>query len=169
MVCAVDPLISPACVTWAGHLICPRPRLPRDPPAPAAPETVAATFTAIAESGGLASAMSARTGPGGSTVNGADPAALATPRARAAAGPASAMGMGTHAVATATTSAGSASARTTPKVLIASSASLATMGTPGPVAPASGSVGAAPSSPTCPQWHWAHAGLGGCCLQVVGQ
>lgn len=60
MVCAVDPLTSPACVTWAGHLICPRLRLPRAPPAPAAPETVAATFTAIAESGGLASAMSAR-------------------------------------------------------------------------------------------------------------
>lgn len=60
MVCAVDPLTSPVCVTWAGHRTCPRPRLPRGPPAPAAPETVAATSTAIAESGGLASAMSAR-------------------------------------------------------------------------------------------------------------
>lgn len=40
---------------------------------------------------------------------------------------------------------------------------------PGLVAPVSGSVGVAPSSPTCPQWRWAHAGWGGCCLRGVGQ
>lgn len=71
-----------------------------------------------------------QTGPGGSTVNGAGPAALAMPRARAAADPASAMSTGTHAAATVTTSAGSASARTTPRVPTASSALLATMGDP---------------------------------------
>lgn len=60
MVCAVAPLTSPACVTWAGHLTCPCPRLPRDPLPPAVPEIVAATSTATAASGGLASAMSAR-------------------------------------------------------------------------------------------------------------
>lgn len=60
MVCAAAPLTSPACVTWAGHLTCPRPRQPQDPLPPAAPETVAATSTATAASGGRASAMSAR-------------------------------------------------------------------------------------------------------------
>lgn len=169
MVCVVAPLTSPACVTWAGHLTCPRPRPPQDPLPPAAPETAAATSTATAASGGLASAMSAKTGRGGSTVNGAGLAASAMLRAQAAAGPASATGTGTHAVATATTSAGSASARTTLRVPTASFAPPATTGIPGPVAPASGSVGVAPSSPTCPQWHWAHAELGGCCLQVVLQ
>lgn len=238
MACAAAPLTSPACVTWAGHPTCPRPPLPRDPLHPAAPGTVAATSTATAAGGGLASVMSARvsglvpnprgasssflslpgllgplsqlwvplpccllwtpnslsatclfggasetsphpgawllppsrgpcllplkrpggvrdqlsqlsgpshpypdsashllgppqTGRGGSTVNGAGPAALATPRARVAAGPASATGTGTLAAATVTTSAGSASARTTPKVPTASSAPPATMGTPG--------------------------------------
>ena len=60
MACAVAPQTSPACVTWAGHRTCPLPRLPQDPPPPAVPGTVAATSTATATSGGLASAMSAR-------------------------------------------------------------------------------------------------------------
>lgn len=60
MVYAVGPLTSPACVTWAGHRTCPHPHLPQDLLPPAAPETVAATSTATAASGGLASAMSAR-------------------------------------------------------------------------------------------------------------
>lgn len=60
MVCVVAPLTSPACVTWAGHLTCPRPRPPQDPLPPTAPETAAATSTATAASGGLASAMSAK-------------------------------------------------------------------------------------------------------------
>lgn len=169
MVCAVAPRTSLACVTWAGRQTCPCPRPPQDPRPPAAPGTVAATSTATAASGGLASAMSARTGRGGSTANGAGLAASVTPQAQVAAGPASATGMGTHAEATVTTSAGSASARTTLRAPIASSAPLATTGTPGLVAPASGNVGVAPSLPTCPLWHWAHAGLGAYCLQVVGQ
>lgn len=60
MACAVAPQTSPACVTWAGHRTCPLPHLPQDPPRPAVPGTVAATSTATATSGGLASAMSAR-------------------------------------------------------------------------------------------------------------
>lgn len=60
MGCAVAPLISSVCVTWAGLQTCHRPRLRRVPRPPAAPGTVAATYTAIAASGGLASAMSAR-------------------------------------------------------------------------------------------------------------
>lgn len=167
MVCVAVPQTSPACVTWAGRRTCPHPRLLQDPPPPAAPGTVAATSTATAAGGGLASAMSARTGRGESTANGAGLAASATPRAQAAAGPASATDMGTHAVATVTTSAGSASARTTLRVPTVSSAPRATTGTRGLAAPAFGSVEVAPSSPTCPQWHWAPAGLGGLCLQVV--
>lgn len=64
-------------------------------------------------------------------MNGAGPAASATPQALVAAGPVSATGMGTHAEATVTTSAGSASARTTLRVPTASSAPLDTTGTPG--------------------------------------
>lgn len=59
-VCAVVPPTSPVCVTWAGRPTCPRPRLPRDPPHPAAPGTVAATSIAIVAGEGLASVMSAR-------------------------------------------------------------------------------------------------------------
>lgn len=168
MVYAVDPRTSPVCVTWAGHLTYPHPRLPQVPLPPAAPETVAATSTVTAANGGLASVTSARTGRGGSTVNGAGLAALAMPRAQEAVGPASATVMGTHAVATVTTSAGSASARTTQREPTASFVHQATMGTPGLVAPASGNVGVEPSSPTCPQWLWVLAGSGDCCLQVVG-
>lgn len=168
MVYAVDPQTSPVYVTWGGHLTCPHPRLPQGPLPLAAPETVAAISIVTAANGGLASVMSARTGRGGSTVNGAVLAALAMPQAQEAVGPASAMVMGTHAVATVTTSAGSASARTTQREPTASFAHQATTGTPGLVAPVSGNVGDELSSPTCPQWLWVPAGLGDCCLQVVG-
>lgn len=168
-VCAAVPPTSPACVTWAGHLTCPHPHLPLGPLPHVAPETVAATSTATAASGVLVSAMSARTGHGGSTVKGAGLAAMAMPRALVAADPVSATGMGTHAMAIVTTSAGCASARTTLRVPTASSAPQATTGIPGPVAPVSGSVGVVPSSPTCPQWLWGPAALEVCCLQVAGQ
>lgn len=168
-VCVAVPRTSLVCVTWVGPQICHHPHLPQDPLPHAALETVAATFTVTAAGGDLATVMSARTGHGGNTVNGAGLAALAMQRALVAADPASVTGMETHVVATVTTSVGSASARTILRVPTVRFALQDTMGTPELVAPASGSVGVVPSSPTCPQWLWALAALGDFCLQVVGQ
>lgn len=160
MVCVAVPRTSLVCVTWAGPQICPHPRLPQDPQPLVALGTVAVAFIATAAGGDLATVMSARTGHGGNTVNGAGLAALATQLALVAAGPASVTGMETHVVATVTTSVGSASARTILRVPTVRFALQGTMETPEPAAPASGSVGVAPSSPTCPRWLWAPAALG---------
>lgn len=169
MVCVAVPQTSLVCVTSVGPLICPHPHLPQDPLPHVALGTVAATFTATAAGGDLASVMSARIGRGGNIVNGAGLAVLATQQALVAADPANATGMETHAVATVITSVGSASARTILRGPIVRSALQGTMETPELVAPASGNVGVVPSSPTCPQWLWAPAALGDSCLQVVGQ
>lgn len=168
-VCVAVPQTSLACVTSVGPLICPHPHLPQDPLPHVALETVAATSTATAVGGDLASVMSARIGHGGSIVSGAGLAVLAMQRALVAADPASVTGMETHAVATVITSLVSASARTILRGSIVRSALQDTMGTPELADPASGSVGVVPSSPMCPQWLWAPAALGDCCLRVVGQ
>lgn len=168
-VCVAVPRTSLACVTSVGPLICPYPHLLQDPLPHVALETVAVTSIATAAGGDLASVMNARIGHGGSIVSGAGLAVLAMQRALVAVDPASVMGMETHAVATVITSLVSASARTILRGLIVRSALQDIMGTPELADPASGSVGVVPSSPMCPQWLWAPAALGDCCLQVVGQ
>lgn len=60
MVCVAVPQTSLVCVTSVGPLICPHPHLPQDPLPHVALGTVAATFTATAAGGDLASVMSAR-------------------------------------------------------------------------------------------------------------